>query len=288
MKIKLLLLFLLWTPCVWAKPKVVAVQYPLAFFAETLAGDDFEVTNLTPPGVEPHDYKPGLRSLAVASRADLFLYNSESTEPWASRFSREISRQGGQVFEARLVFDPTHVNRFDPHWWLDPLMVVRYAEKLAAQMIQVSPKAEANINGRLQVLERKVLKLDMLYVSRLKTCKRRKMVVGHDAYRYLANRYRLETFPLQGITAESKPSLAHMAAAIKWIKRNRIKAIFVEELTNPQLSETLAEEVNVETIQLTALGNLSLKESQEKKGYFELMNQNLQRLGRGLECPTIH
>ena len=101
MKHLVYLICLLWVPTLQAKPLVVAVQYPLAFVASTLAGEDIEIKNLTPPGVEPHEYQPGLRSLAEASRADLFLYNSQFSEPWATRFAREVSHQGGKVFVAQ-------------------------------------------------------------------------------------------------------------------------------------------------------------------------------------------
>ena len=37
------------------KKQVVAAFYPLAFAAEAIGGRSVEVTNLTPPGVEPHD-----------------------------------------------------------------------------------------------------------------------------------------------------------------------------------------------------------------------------------------
>jgi len=287
-RLLLLLAFGLYAPCVSAKPKVVAVQYPLAFVAQSLAGDDFKVTNLTPAGVEPHDYRPGLRSLAQTSRADLFLYNSPSTEPWANRFSREVTQQGGTVFDAQSLFEPGGSNNFDPHWWLDPLMMLRYSEKLAALMIQAAPQAERNIKGRLHSLERQLIELDLAYLSGLKGCKHQKMVVGHDAYRYLSNRYHIESFALQGLTSESKPSLAHMAAAIKWIKKNRLKTVFVEPLTNPGLSETIAKEVAIQTLELNPLGNVSLLEVEQKKDYFSLMYQNLSQLTIGLECPAIH
>ena len=295
MKHLVYLICLLWVPTLQAKPLVVAVQYPLAFVASTLAGEDIEIKNLTPPGVEPHEYQPGLRSLAEASRADLFLYNSQFSEPWATRFAREVSHQGGKVFVAQSVFEHsvgTHgrqglpQNYFDPHWWLDPLLTLRYATQLAQSMIKVAPQAETAILGRLQALEQKLVALDLLYLSRLKPCTQRKLVVAHDAYQYLAIRYHLEILPLHGLSAESKPSLAKMAQVIKWVKQNHLKAIFFEDLTNPQLSLSLAKDSDVSALELSPIGNISKKDQENHIGYFELMEQNLTHLTQGLGCQT--
>ena len=53
---------------------VVAAFYPLAFAAEQIGGADVSVTNLTPPGVEPHDLELSGSDIRTIADADLVLY----------------------------------------------------------------------------------------------------------------------------------------------------------------------------------------------------------------------
>ena len=52
---------------------VVASFYPLAFVAERVGGDRVTVTNLTPPGVEPHEYEVTPDDLEAVGTADVVL-----------------------------------------------------------------------------------------------------------------------------------------------------------------------------------------------------------------------
>ncbi len=61
--------------------KVVAAFYPLAWAAEEVAGDDIEVENLTPPGVEPHDLELSPRDVAKIEQADVILYVGHGFQP---------------------------------------------------------------------------------------------------------------------------------------------------------------------------------------------------------------
>src|SRR4249919_3489345 len=59
---------------------VVASFYPLAEAAEQVGGDHVQVTNLTAPGVEPHDLELKPSQLEAISTADVILYLGERVE----------------------------------------------------------------------------------------------------------------------------------------------------------------------------------------------------------------
>jgi zinc transport system substrate-binding protein len=54
--------------------KVVAAFYPLQYAAEQVGGAAVEVTNLTPPGAEPHDLELTPQDVVAIGEADLVLY----------------------------------------------------------------------------------------------------------------------------------------------------------------------------------------------------------------------
>ena len=57
-----------------ARPTIVASFYPLAWAAERVAGHDYRVVNLTPPGVEPHDIELTPSDVQTIDDAQLVVY----------------------------------------------------------------------------------------------------------------------------------------------------------------------------------------------------------------------
>src|ERR687898_737516 len=64
---------------------IVAAFYPLAFAAERVGGDAVSVTNLTPPGAEPHDVELSARDVERVRSADLVLYLGSGFQPALER-----------------------------------------------------------------------------------------------------------------------------------------------------------------------------------------------------------
>ncbi|OGH00027.1 MAG: hypothetical protein A2600_13700 [Candidatus Lambdaproteobacteria bacterium RIFOXYD1_FULL_56_27] len=281
-----------------AKPLVVSVQYPQAFFAQTLGAEAFEVVNLTPPGIESHEYQPGLRSLAKASRAQLLIYNSPRLEPWAAKLGEEVVKQGGAVWVLETDFgtppgsDAQSASSggqgfgYDPHLWLNPLLAAKLAERLAQELIKLQPQEKEGIEQRLAGLKQKLLLLDQAFEAGLLSCKHKELLVAHDAYGYLAKRYGLSTYALHDLNAESRPGLGQMAAAVKLIRSKGLKVVYFEELVDPRLSLTLAQETGARALPLYPLDNLGQEQLDQGLGYFELMGENLKNLQLGLGCKT--
>jgi zinc transport system substrate-binding protein len=64
-----------------SKEAVVAAFYPLAYAAEQLGGARVVVTNLTPPGSEPHDLEVSPKDVAAIRAADLVLLLGRGFQP---------------------------------------------------------------------------------------------------------------------------------------------------------------------------------------------------------------
>src|SRR5438093_7417118 len=67
-----------------SKTSVVAAFYPIAFAAERVGDTKVQVTNLTPPGSEPHDLELAPQTVARSVSADLVLYLSHGFQPAVS------------------------------------------------------------------------------------------------------------------------------------------------------------------------------------------------------------
>jgi len=157
---------------------VAASFYPLAFAVRQIGGASVELKNLTPPGAEPHDLEPTPQDVEDIQSADLVLLLGQGFQP---SLERAAGNAAGEVLE--LLDTPgLDLQAKDPHIWLDPR---RFATVSAALGRAMGDEAAArSFVRRLEALDRE-------YRAGLSNCRRRDMVTSHEAFGYLADRYRL-------------------------------------------------------------------------------------------------
>ena len=71
---------------------------------------------------------------------------------------------------------------------------------------------------------------------------RRTIVTSHDAFQYFGREYGLTFVAPQGISTESKPSAKDVARLITLIRKKKIRAVFVESITDPRMLKRIADE----------------------------------------------
>lgn len=72
------------------KVNVVTSFYPIYEFSKAIGGEDANVINLLPAGVEPHDWTPRSQDILNTSKAQLFLYNGAGLESWVPNFLKGL------------------------------------------------------------------------------------------------------------------------------------------------------------------------------------------------------
>jgi zinc transport system substrate-binding protein len=119
---------------------VVASFYPLAEAAEQVGGGAVSVTNLTAPGVEPHDLELTPQQIAAISTADVVLYLGGGFQPAVEDALTDATGTTVDV-SADLRSLPVPAGgsdaslSADPHVWLDPVLygdIVRTTEQALA------------------------------------------------------------------------------------------------------------------------------------------------------------
>lgn len=78
------------------KVNVITTFYPIYEFTSEIGGDDINVINLLPVGVEPHDWTPRSQDIINTSKAQLFLYNGAGLEGWVPNFLKSLD-SGSEV-----------------------------------------------------------------------------------------------------------------------------------------------------------------------------------------------
>lgn len=275
------------------KVNIVASFYPLAYFAGEVGGREVAVRNLTPSGMEPHDFEPSPRDLASLRESDLFIYNGASFEPWVARWlqtqnlasshlnqSIDIVSEIGKEGETFLYKD----NNIDPHIWLDPIIAQKEVMIIRDTLIQVDPLHQEKYRSNAENLLRRISSLDGYFREALASCALRDIIVSHDAFGYLAKRYALSATSIAGISPDEEPSSQELIRIISLAHKKGIQYIFSETMANPKFAETVAREIGGGLLVLNPIESLTYNEVQSGEDYLSLMMVNLHNLKTALVC----
>ena len=177
-----------------------------------------------------------------------------------------------------------HDFEFDPHIWLDPLLIKQQVNNIRDGLIQADPQNKEQYETNAMKYNEKLDELDMNIKSSLSSCNKDTFVPFHNAFTYLAERYDLKVMALSGFAPDSEASAAEIAEFVDFVKDNDIKVIFAEELVDPRLAEVIADEAGAEVLLFSPLEALTQDEVGKNITYIDKMEQNLDALMVALEC----
>ena len=177
-----------------------------------------------------------------------------------------------------------HDYEFDPHIWLDPILVKQQVNVIRDGLIQVDPDNKENYEENARIYNDKLDALDMKIGSALSSCQKDTIVPYHNAFTYLGERYDIHIMALGGMAPDAEASAAEIAEFVDFVKDNDIKVIFSEELVDPRLAEVIAEETNAQVMLFSPLEALTPDEIGTNISYIDKMEQNLDSLVVALEC----
>jgi len=278
-----------------AKLKVIASFYPLYEFSKNVAGDRAEVSTFIPVGIEPHDWEPTTNDILNLKESDILVYNGIGMEPFVDKLIDSGEYSNVKFVETTrginlIKTDGVHQKESDdhtvynPHVWLDPVLAKHQVMMIKDAMIDADPDNRKYYEDNANAYRDKLDELDSKIQTELSNCKKDTFMPFHDAYSYFANRYGLKTFPLSGISPESEVTAADLREFVDFIQKNKIKKIYSEEMVDPKLATTLAEESDAQVLIFSPLEGLTDKEMIDGVTYLDKMSENVQNLKIGLEC----
>jgi zinc transport system substrate-binding protein len=273
--------------------EAVASFYPLAFVTERVGGDRVAVTDLTPPGVEPHDLELSPRDVASVADADLVVYLagfSPAVDDAVDGEAVDRSLEVGQFARLDLPSSDSDAARAegdghgaaDPHFWLDPLRLADVADQVAERLGELEPGSAATFEANAAELRRELEALDSELAAGLADCDARTMVTGHEAFGYLADRYDLTQVGIGGVDPEGEPTPADLAEISRFVDEHGVSTIYHESLVSPAVAEAVAAETGAAIAVLDPLEGLP--EDAEAVDYFSAMHANLATLREGQGC----
>ncbi len=238
------------------KPPKVAVSFTiLADLVAAVGGDRIELVTLVGADKDAHTYEPTAGDSRTVAGAQVLVTNGLGFEPWADRLARAASFRGRRIVatadvpQERHLADAHHHGQgggagTDPHMWQDVALARRYVAAIARGLAEADPAGARDYRQRAEACDRRLADLDAWVRQQIDTvpAAKRRVITGHEAFRYFARAYGVIFRAPQGLSTAQEASARDVASLIQQIRREGIRAIFVENMSNPKLVEQIARE----------------------------------------------
>ena len=158
-----------------------------------------------------------------------------------------------------------------------------YARNIAAGLSKVDPAGAAIYQANASAYVKELQTLDAWAKVQFAVipADKRKVITSHDAFGYFAVQYQIKFLAPQGVSTDAEPSAKEVAQLIKQIQREKIKAVFVENMSNPRLLAQLSKDAGVSVGPALYVDALSAT-SGPADSYLKLMRHNVTQLAAGM------
>ena len=229
----------------------VATISILADMVRQVGGNEVDVVSLVPPDGDAHTYEPRPGDLLAVRGARVVVENGLGLEGWMDRLRGASGFAGVRVVAAEAV-TPRHfvedgATTIDPHAWQDPRNGVRYVRAIAAGLAKADPAHADAWRARADAYVAEIAATDVWITARLAAVppQKRQIVTSHDAFGYYGVRYGIRLHFVEGLSTDAEPSARDMARLIDDIRALGIRAVFIENMTDPRLVAEVAHEAGV-------------------------------------------
>ena len=262
---------------------VVASFSILGDFLREVGGDEVAVSVIVGPNSDAHVYEPTPADARKVSEARLVFVNGLGFEGWFDRLVAAADAKA-RVVVASAGIAPRKLDvGLDPHAWQNVANARRYVENIRDALKAADPERAALYESRAAAYLATLEALDKEVAAAIAAIpsQRRRIVSTHDAFGYFAARYGLEFIAPRGVSTESEPSARDIARIIDAARREKVAAVFLENISDPRLAQRLAKESGVK------LGGELYSDALSKPdgpaaNYVAMMRHNVEELTKAL------
>jgi zinc/manganese transport system substrate-binding protein len=236
------------------KLPVLASFSILGDLVRVVGGDRVSVTTLVGPDEDAHVFEPKPLDAKNILQTRLLVTNGLGFEPWAQKLVKSAGYKGRSVVASQGITPRTlpaekghsHAET-DPHAWQDPTNVIAYVQNIAAALGQLDPANASRYRANSEAYAKELQALDAWAKEQFAAIPsaKRKVITSHDAFGYFGAHYQVGFLAPQGLSTDAEPSAKEVAQLIRQIQREKIKAVFVENMGNPKLLAQLSKDAGV-------------------------------------------
>jgi zinc/manganese transport system substrate-binding protein len=274
------------------KIKAVATFSILGDFVANVGGDRVEVSTLVGPNGDAHVYQPSPADAKRLADARIVFTNGLGFEGWMARLIVASGTKASVVVATKGV-KPRHMEQadarahdhatIDPHAWQSVANAKAYVVNIRDALISADPAGRATYEGnataylaRLDAIDREVRD----EIAKI-PADRRRIISTHDAFGYFSLAYGLEFIAPLGVSTEAEVSAKDVAKIIQQIRRQKIPAVFLENVSDSRLVKRIAEETGAK-IGGTLYSDALTDEKGEAPTYIDMVRHNIRTLSAAL------
>ena len=258
-----------------AELKVVTSFSILEDIAHNIGKDKISLTSMIKRNQNPHGYDPSLSDIQSLYKADVLIINGLNFENWLNRATQQANFNGEIVVASNGVpvihLDESHEHHdahdhvheegnhehehhhdhdhgdTDPHVWQNPINGIIMAENIAKAFIEKDPENKEFYEQNLQAYSEQLKALDQKILNTLENNPSQplKGIVLHDSFRYFAERYPMQFFPILDAHSISEPSVKTFAGIKNLINANQIPVIFSESMEQNRFVNTIVNDYQI-------------------------------------------
>jgi zinc/manganese transport system substrate-binding protein len=258
-----------------------------------VGGDRVAVHTLVGPDEDAHVFEPRPADARRILQSRLLVLNGLGFEPWAQKLAKSAGYRGETVVVSKgvkaraLNGDKGHGHdhdHADPHAWQNPDNVAQYVRNIAAALSKIDPAGADTYGANRDAYIRELQALDAWIRSQLATipAAQRKVITSHDAFGYFAAHYQVRFLAAQGVSTESAPSAREVGELIRQIKREKIRTVFVESMSDPKLVAQLGKDAGA-SVGGSLYSDALSPTGKPAPNYLLMMRHNVTQLVQGMK-----
>jgi zinc/manganese transport system substrate-binding protein len=227
---------------------VVASFSILGDMVKQVGGDRVAVTTIVGPNADTHVYEPRPQDAVALGAAKVFFINGLGFEGWFERlveatgFEGEVVTASAGVATHTMAEDGKAIT--DPHAWQSLRNGELYVANIAKGLCAVDAEGCATYEANAAAYSAQIAALDAEVRAAIAAVPeaQRKVITTHDAFGYFAEAYGVTFMAPEGVSTESEASAADVARLIEQIRQAGVKALFIENMSDPRLVQQIAAE----------------------------------------------
>lgn len=227
--------------------RVVTSFSILEDLVKQLGGELVTVVNLVGRNSDAHMYQPKPSDGIAIANADVVIFNGLEFEGWITRLIKNSDYKGKQLIASKGVDAIKNGDEIDPHAWQSFRNIRVYIQNITRTLIALRPQHATEFNQRQKQYLNALNTLEKRLIEKIASIppNKRIVVTSHDAFGYLGREFDIRFLAPLGLSLEVEASAQDVAAVIDQIRKQNVKALFIENINNPRLLQRIAAETNV-------------------------------------------
>jgi zinc/manganese transport system substrate-binding protein len=272
--------------------RAVATFSILGDFVANVGGARVRLATLVGANGDVHVYAPTPGDVKTIATADVVFVNGLGLEGWVDRLITAAATRAPIVVASRGVAPhsgPVGHDRAasDPHAWQSVANAKIYAGNIRDGLIAIDPSGENVYRGNAATYLVALDTLDAEIRAAIESipAARRKVITTHSSFGYFGDAYGIEFIAPEGLSTEAEPSPRDVARLIDQIRREKIPAVFIENVADPRLLQRIAMETGAR-IGGTLYSDALSPPDGPAATYIDLMRHNVGELTKGLRADA--